>query len=438
MATQRQIDANRENALKSTGPRTEAGKAASSANALSHGLTAASTVVLPEEDTDAFERLREGVIADLDPAGALQAALAQRIAVLLWRLDRATRLEAELFVHGQLAMLRSRADQALDPGARLRRLAELPGESTEAREKIKQFRDQIDVDMCAQAPFAQILVERVESGRTYDLLARHEATLQRALNRTLEECTTRRARQPGRTRHRRPRRPIPTRSSRNSPTRRHRTVRPAAGSARCPAGHDGEKARTADSDPRAILIPPAPVPQGRRTARRRPAHAGAGHGPGTTAKKRKTKPSRKLNASCRGRADGEQSVLNPPGRQGPQRNRHLGVMRRRRNGAESARPELRPSASALFSCRIPQAPSPGRSLRSLGCAPMAPRIAPSGPHCDAGGSSHASPADRSRAGASLGSPGTAPPQPLAVNPGSGRASSEEHGLGSAAALPARK
>ena len=114
MATQRQIDANRENALRSTGPRTEAGKAASSANALSHGLTAADTVVLPEEDTDAFERLREGVIADLDPAGALQAALAQRVAVLLWRLDRATRLEAELFVHGQLAMLRSRADQALE------------------------------------------------------------------------------------------------------------------------------------------------------------------------------------------------------------------------------------------------------------------------------------------------------------------------------------
>ena len=61
--------------LKSTGPRTEAGKAASSANALSHGLTAASTVVLPEEDTDAFERLRQGVIADLEPAGALQEAL---------------------------------------------------------------------------------------------------------------------------------------------------------------------------------------------------------------------------------------------------------------------------------------------------------------------------------------------------------------------------
>ena len=248
MATQRQIEANRQNCRLSTGPRTEAGKAASSANALSHGLTAASTVVLPEEDTDAFERLRQGVIADLDPAGVLQEALAQRIAVLLWRLDRAARLEAELFVHGQLAMLRSRADQALDPGARLRRLAELPGESTEAREKLKQFRDQIDVDMCAQAPFAQILVERPESARTYDQLARHEATLQRSLNRTLDEF------------------------------RRLRDAAGAAPKSNTPAPPEPDPApvATADSDPAPSRTVRPPAPQGRRTPAGG-AQAGAGH-----------------------------------------------------------------------------------------------------------------------------------------------------------------
>ena len=103
MASRKQIRANRRNARKSTGPRSEAGKAASSANALSHGLTAARTVVLPEEEPEAFERLRQGVVADLAPAGALQQALAQRIAGLLWRLDRVARLEAELFAHGRLA-----------------------------------------------------------------------------------------------------------------------------------------------------------------------------------------------------------------------------------------------------------------------------------------------------------------------------------------------
>ena len=247
MATQKQIEANRQNCRLSTGPRTEAGKAASSANALSHGLTAASTVVLPEEDADAFERLRQGVIADLDPAGALQEALAQRIAVLLWRLDRAARLEAELFVHGQLAMLRSRADQALDPGARLRRLAELPGESTEAREKLKQFRDQIDVDMCAQAPFAQILVERPESARTYDQLARHEATLQRSLNRTLEDF------------------------------RRLRDAAGAAPKSNTPAPPEPDPApvATADSDPAPSCGAHPPATQGPRTSAAG-AHAGVG------------------------------------------------------------------------------------------------------------------------------------------------------------------
>ena len=248
MATQRQTEANRQNCRLSTGPRTEAGKAASSANALSHGLTAASTVVLPEEDADAFERLREGVIADLDPAGVLQEALAQRVAVLLWRLDRAARLEAELFVHGQLAMLRSRADQALDPGARLRRLAELPGESTEAREKLKQFRDQIDVDMCAQAPFAQILVERPESARTYDQLARHEATLQRSLNRTLDEF------------------------------RRLRDAAGAAPKSNTPAPPEPDPApvATADSDPAPSCGARPPATQGPRTSAGG-AQAGAGH-----------------------------------------------------------------------------------------------------------------------------------------------------------------
>ncbi len=247
MATQRQTEANRQNCRLSTGPRTEAGKAASSANALSHGLTAASTVVLPEEDADAFERLRQGVIADLDPAGVLQEALAQRVAVLLWRLDRAARLEAELFVHGQLAMLRSRADQALDPGARLRRLAELPGESTEAREKLKQFRDQIDVDMCAQAPFAQILVERPESARTYDQLARHEATLQRSLNRTLDEF------------------------------RRLRDAAGAAPKSNTPAPPEPDPApvATADSDPAPSCGARPPATQGPRTSAAG-AHAGAG------------------------------------------------------------------------------------------------------------------------------------------------------------------
>ena len=131
MASRKQIRANRRNARKSTGPRSEAGKAASSANALSHGLTAARTVVLPEEEPEAFERLSQGVVADLAPAGALQQALAQRIAGLLWRLDRVARLEAELFAHGRLAKRRDALARSGTQGLVSRVLAEHLGDKAQ-------------------------------------------------------------------------------------------------------------------------------------------------------------------------------------------------------------------------------------------------------------------------------------------------------------------
>ena len=65
MATEKQIQANRNNAKKSTGPRTEQGKAASSQNALKHGLLARDAV-LPGEDpaelTDTTPLITGGIL----------------------------------------------------------------------------------------------------------------------------------------------------------------------------------------------------------------------------------------------------------------------------------------------------------------------------------------------------------------------------------------
>ena len=186
MATRKQIRANRRNARKSTGPKSDAGKAASLANALSHGLTAARTVVLPEEEPEDFERLRGGVIAELAPAGALQEALAQRIAVLLWRLDRVARLEAELFIHGEFALDRASLDSAGWSAAAARLAAEQMGpEAVEAHEERQKRKIHLEACMYAEAPCARVLAERRESARAFDQIARHEATLQRALDRTL-------------------------------------------------------------------------------------------------------------------------------------------------------------------------------------------------------------------------------------------------------------
>ncbi len=92
-ASEARIQANRLNAQKSTGPRTEEGKAASRANALKHGLTG-SGVVASEEDADAVARLSAELRGEMRPSGALGRILVGRIAVQAVRLERCARQES--------------------------------------------------------------------------------------------------------------------------------------------------------------------------------------------------------------------------------------------------------------------------------------------------------------------------------------------------------
>lgn len=81
------LAANRINALGSTGPKTEAGKAAASANAMRHGLLS-SRMFLDDEDPDAFDALLLQFQAGLAPVGTMELTLVERIAVTLWRQRR--------------------------------------------------------------------------------------------------------------------------------------------------------------------------------------------------------------------------------------------------------------------------------------------------------------------------------------------------------------
>ncbi len=96
MTSYRQIEANRRNALKSTGPKTEAGKQASRCNAVRHGLTA-ETVIGMLEDVEDYRQFEAAVIADYDAQSAVERELVLRLASLLWRLRRATTMETGLF-----------------------------------------------------------------------------------------------------------------------------------------------------------------------------------------------------------------------------------------------------------------------------------------------------------------------------------------------------
>ena len=96
MASTKQIAANRRNGHRSTGPKTEEGKAVSRTNATRHGILSAVQVLPGQEDPDEWTTHLEALLEDLSPAGYLERVLVERIAIQLWRLRRVVRYEREV------------------------------------------------------------------------------------------------------------------------------------------------------------------------------------------------------------------------------------------------------------------------------------------------------------------------------------------------------
>ena len=96
MATPAQIAANRANAQKSTGPRTEPGKSAACMNALKHGLDAESAL-LPGEDPADYENLVDEYYAQFNPQSALEE---KHVATLIhcdWQQRRLRRIQGNIY-----------------------------------------------------------------------------------------------------------------------------------------------------------------------------------------------------------------------------------------------------------------------------------------------------------------------------------------------------
>jgi hypothetical protein len=96
MTSHKQFEANRQNAQKSTGPRTENGKRRSRLNALRHGL-AAETVVEGLENPASYKKFQSAIVSHYAPQSPVEHELVLRLASLLWRLRRATSIETGLF-----------------------------------------------------------------------------------------------------------------------------------------------------------------------------------------------------------------------------------------------------------------------------------------------------------------------------------------------------
>jgi len=97
MTTEKQIKANKQNALVSTGPVTPGGKALVAQNAIKHGVFVKDLIITAgdgKEDEQEYRELLDGLILSLNPSGQMECLLVEKIAVDYWRLRRVLRFES--------------------------------------------------------------------------------------------------------------------------------------------------------------------------------------------------------------------------------------------------------------------------------------------------------------------------------------------------------
>jgi len=95
MKPNKKAAASRRNSAKSTGPRTDTGKARCSLNALRHGLYA-STLILPGENKENFDQLRARLHSIHQPQNAYEQDLVHQLAITEWKLLRAELIEGSV------------------------------------------------------------------------------------------------------------------------------------------------------------------------------------------------------------------------------------------------------------------------------------------------------------------------------------------------------
>ena len=99
MPSAKQVQANRENAKKSTGARTEEGKQASSRNSFRHGLTGHGFALLDYESAETFDRIKADFEREYQPATATEAVLVERMVQHYWLAQRCISAQTALMAN---------------------------------------------------------------------------------------------------------------------------------------------------------------------------------------------------------------------------------------------------------------------------------------------------------------------------------------------------
>ena len=172
MATDKQLQANKANAKRSTGPRTQGGKARSGLNSRKHGLTA-KKLLIAGENADDFDQLRAELLREHDAQSALEFELVERLAGILWRLRRVPFFEA--------AILEARRS----PLSHMQ-LPTFYRAHEETDEEGEDEKDEEEANWQPSVHFGQALIDDACFNDALGKLARHEATLMNAFTKTLQ------------------------------------------------------------------------------------------------------------------------------------------------------------------------------------------------------------------------------------------------------------
>ena len=191
MTSEKQAKANCRNALNSTGPKTPEGKAAVSHNALRHGLLSRD-ILLPGEDEAALRELGEHLWDELQPVGALESLLVNRIISSTWRLQRLGRVEAGIFARELYGEMADRARKEADTYTRGLMDDLLTADVTvtdedKHREALSKAEEMEAMQDAETATLGQTFIRDANKANAFSKLSRYETTIERSLFKALHE-----------------------------------------------------------------------------------------------------------------------------------------------------------------------------------------------------------------------------------------------------------
>jgi hypothetical protein len=196
MTSDKKAEANRRNALKSTGPKTPEGKDAVRLNALRHGLLS-QEILLRGEDEEALRELDEHLRKELQPVGELENLLVDRIISAYWRLRRLGRVEAGIFAWERSEELAERAEREArgyesdDMKALMRATSITITEKKGHEEALSRARQMRSEQEDETATLGRTFARDADRANAFSKLSRYETAIERTLYRALHELERR-------------------------------------------------------------------------------------------------------------------------------------------------------------------------------------------------------------------------------------------------------